>query len=145
VAGEVVGIDHFAVSAFVAGVERFDDVERAVVVGELFAGADVAHGQLKAVGGGDAVGLEAVVHEARVVPAEDIIAVPVAVGIFIKRFAADGGKRRHLLRAEEAVERIHHPGDGAFGNVADGDNAATDLFTDPSDFCIGVQHAFPVV
>lgn len=138
VPGEVVGINHFALGAFVASLKGLQNIERTVIVGEFFAFTDVAHGQLKVVGGGDAVGREAVVHETRVVPAEDIFAVPVAVGIFKECFAAAVGQFSHLRGGEKAVERIHCPGDGAFGDVTGGDNAAANIFADPANFGIGV-------
>lgn len=43
---------------------------------------------------------------------------------------------------EDPVDRVEHPGDGAFGNIARGKYAATDLCADPSKFCVWVQHIF---
>src|SRR5690606_1718674 len=83
VLGQVVGIDQFSAGPLIDAPKGMGDVQVTVVVGELLPGMDVPHGDLKIVGGREAIGIEAVVHITAVVPAKDVISlvVPIAVGV----------------------------------------------------------------
>jgi hypothetical protein len=116
---QIVGPDHFPFP-FLGfgreGLKGFDDVELAIIVGQLFAGEDVADGKLQAIGGEAAVGMEAVVEVAAVVPAENIVALLIAetvgqqdVPVF---FLVPGQFRR----GDFPVEGVPDPGDGAQGD-----------------------------
>lgn len=65
--------------------EGLGGVEGAVVVGQLFAGLDVADGDLEVVADGEAVGGAGVVEEAGVVPAEDVVSAAVDAGVLVAK------------------------------------------------------------
>jgi len=93
--------------------EGLGEVESAVVVGQLFAGLDVADGDLEVVADGEAVGGAGVVIEAGVVPAEDVVAVPVDVRVPVEELARVSGKLGDRVGREALVEYVERPGDGA--------------------------------
>ncbi|MGA2714706.1 MAG: hypothetical protein ABSG41_16525 [Bryobacteraceae bacterium] len=61
--------------------ERFIEIEGAVVVGKFFSGGDVAHGDFEIQSGAEACRRAGMIDEAPVVPTENTIPAPVEIGI----------------------------------------------------------------
>lgn len=137
---KVVGLNGFAGMALVDRFEGFDNIERTVVVGELLAGLDVAHGKFDVVGSHHAVGIEAVVDEAVVIPAEHKTAGAVAIAIGQDAVAQCRPELLHFDGADFAVEGIPRPDDGSFGNKFSGKNSVAYFVADESKSGMWVDH-----
>ena len=141
VAGEVVGLDGAAAVGGVAEAGEGDEgIEGAVVVGELFAGGDVADGEFEVVAEAEAVGGAGVVEVAAVVPAEDVASAGVDVGVFVQRRLGVGREAGDLLGVEFLIEGIEGPDDGASRNGPGGEDAPADVIIDETQFGVGVDH-----
>ena len=140
-ADHVVGEDLAAAGGGGAGAGKgFGGVERAVVVGEFLAGLDIADGEFEVVTDGEAVGGAGVVEEARVVPAENVAACAVDVGIGVEQLAGVGGEGGDLFGGEALVEGVEGPDDGALRNEAGGENAPADAWIDEAELRVRVNH-----
>jgi hypothetical protein len=140
-AGEVVGLDGAAAVGGVAEAGEGDErIEGAVVVGEFLADGDVADGEFEVVAEAEAVGGAGMVEEAAVVPAENVTAAGVDVGVFLKGGLGVGREAGDLFGVELLVESIEGPDDGASGKRAGGENAPADVIIYETQFGVGVDH-----
>jgi hypothetical protein len=141
VAGKVVGLNGAAAIGGVAEAgEGGERVKRAVVVGKLLAGGDVADGDFEVVAEAQAVGAAGVVKEASVIPAENVAAAGVDVGVFVEGGLGVGREAGDLLGIELLVEGVEGPDDGASRNGAGGENAPADVVANETQFRVGVDH-----
>ncbi len=137
---KVVGVHHFSAGALVGCPKGHGNVQVAIVVRELLPGLDVADGNLKIVGRGEAIGVETVVHVAPVVPTEDVVALVVPKGVGVQNVLVDGGHALQFQRGKLAVQFVEHPGNGPCGNEFGGDDAVANFVADKAQFCIGMDH-----
>ncbi|MOA48224.1 hypothetical protein D3C78_1709410 [compost metagenome] len=54
--------------------------------------------------------------------------------------AQPGTERQHLLGGHDAVERVEHPDDGAFGDEGGGEDAVAGPGIDEPERGVGVDH-----
>ena len=120
--------------------EGFAGIESAIVVGEFFAGGDIADGEFEVVADAEAVGGAGVVEEPGVVPAQDVVTAGVDVGVFFQLRAGIRGHRGDLDRIEFLVQRIERPRDSAAGDGLGGEYAPTDGRADKTKFSVGMDH-----
>lgn len=120
--------------------EGFGGVERAVVVGQLLAGPDVADREFEVVADGETVRRAGVVEETRMIPAENVTAGGVDVGVGVEHAARVGGERGDLRGGEALIERIEGPGYGALRNKPGGEDAPADTRIDEAELRVGVDH-----
>ena len=80
------------------------------------------------------------VEVAAVVPAEDVAAAGVDVGVFFEGGLGVGREAGDLLGVELLVEGVEGPDDGASRNEAGGENAPADVIVHETQFGVGVDH-----
>ncbi len=137
---QIVGIYDFASRAFVDTAKGGGDIQVAVVVGQLFAGVNVPDGNFKVVGCGQAVGVEAVVDVAAVIPAEDQVSLVIAKRVGVQNILVDVFHRLEFERTELAVQFVQDPGDGSGRDEFGGDDAVADFVADKFQLGFGVYH-----
>jgi hypothetical protein len=87
--GQIVGFNNVSTAFLWTGLKGFDDVEAAVVIGQLLPLRDVPDRDLQPVWRKQAVGIGAVIHEAGVIPAKDIVPGTVAITVLIQHLAEE--------------------------------------------------------
>jgi len=100
--------------------KRFFQIESAVIVGNFFAGLNVAYGDFEIVTGTKADCRAGVIDESTVVPAENAIAAAVQIGVLESLSLHDVGHGMQHLRRNNLIEHITDPGDGALRNQSGG-------------------------
>lgn len=138
---EVVGLHGLAAIDGAAEAGEGDErIERAVIVREFLAGGDVADGEFEVVTEAQAIGVAGVVEVAAVIPAEDVTATGVDVGVFVEGGLRVGRESGDLLGVELLVEGVEGPDDGASRNESGGEDAPADVIVNETQFRVGVDH-----
>jgi hypothetical protein len=121
-------IRHYTV-AIAAGfwqcVKRLRDIKVTIVVSQFLARIDIPYCELKIVSCRDAVGTEAMVYKTCVIPAENVVALVIAVSVFIEEIPEERFHILDLLRSEDLIKGIEGPGDSALRDELGGYHSHT--------------------
>ncbi|UOQ51452.1 hypothetical protein [Hymenobacter cellulosivorans] len=85
-------------------------------------------------------GIERVIYEAGIVPAQHKVAPGVAVAILVENVAVNLAELLHLGGGENLVEGVENPADGALGNKAGGYHAIANFGADKAQFRVRMNH-----
>lgn len=108
--------------------EVLAQIQRAVIVGQLFAHLDVTGGDLEIVTGGHAVRGTGVVEEPGVVPAQDDVTPRVHERVLLEDLLVNGLHGGGALWSEDLIKVVTHPHDGAFGDEVSREDAVSYFF-----------------
>jgi hypothetical protein len=109
--GEIIGQDLRAVLVALVRGKGLAEIEKTIVIGQFFSRMDVADGNLDLVGSQQAVGSEAVIHVARMIPAKEVGTIASAIAEMVKRGCQGPGESGMRTGVDDLIEGIAHPRD----------------------------------
>lgn len=139
----VVGVNALAALGQTAqALERFLNVEGAVIVGNFVARGDVTDGYFEVEAGTEARGGAGMIHEAAMIPTEDALVAPVHVRVAVRLPLQQGRKAIEQGGRDDSIELIASPGDGAHGDGARSEESIADGWAYEPEFGIWMDQAF---
>lgn len=118
---------------------RFN-IQRSVIVRQLFARQNVPDGHFAMEISAQAIRPARVVHKSCVIPAKDVITLRIAKRVGIQLLLKKLWQRRLPAGGKDLIECITHPRDGASGNDMRCDYAVANLRVDVLQFRVGMNH-----